>query len=107
MNKILIKALSINVAWAGRRFKTPLYKNYEEELLYKLPAIDIPEGKLEAHYIFGFSSKNADLDNPVKLFTDVLQKKYGFNDKRIYKMVIEKVDVKKGEEFISFNFLTK
>ena len=50
----------------------------------------------------GLSSKNADIDNIAKPFIDILQKKYGFNDKNIYKLVLEKFIVKKGEEFIEF-----
>ena len=52
--------------------------------------------------IFGFSSKAGDIDNPIKLFLDILQKKYGFNDKNIYELQVEKRDVKKGKEFIQF-----
>lgn len=66
--------------------------------------MEVPEGKLLLNITFGLSSKNADWDNPIKPFQDVLQIKYGFNDRRVYKGVIEKVDVKKGEEFIEFSF---
>jgi len=102
--KIMIKALSVNSAWKGQRFKTKAYKDYEQELLLLLPKYNIPEGKLKAYYIFGLSSKNADGDNCIKQFQDIVAKKYGFNDKVIYKWDIEKVDVLKGEEFIEFKF---
>ena len=42
------------------------------------------------------------MDNPIKPFTDCLQKKYGFNDNRIIEAHIKKVKVKKGEEYIKF-----
>lgn len=99
---INIKPLSVNNAWQGKRFKTPAYKSYEKELLSKLRALEIPRGKLILIAKFGLSSKLADWDNPVKPFQDCLQKKYGFDDRRIYKAIIEKVNVKKGEEFIEF-----
>ena len=102
MPKVNIKPLSVNKAWQGKRFKTPLYKAYEKELLLKLRALEVPEGKLLLVVTFGLSSKLADWDNPVKPFQDCLQKKYGFDDRRIYKAEVEKVDVKKGEEFIEF-----
>lgn len=102
---ISIKPLSVNQAWQGKRYKTDLYKAFEKELSYKLKNMVIPEGKLLLKATFGFSSKNADWDNPIKPFQDVLQKKYGFNDRNIYKGIIEKVDVKKGEEFIEFEIL--
>jgi hypothetical protein len=36
------------------------------------------------------------------LFQDTISKKYNFNDNLIYRAFIEKVDVKKGEEYIEF-----
>jgi Holliday junction resolvase RusA-like endonuclease len=102
MNEIKVKGLSVNKCFQGRRFKTRDYKNYEEEVLYLLPKIKIPKGKLELDLVFGLSSKNADADNLVKPFADILQKKYGFNDKLFYKIKVEKIDVEKTEEFIKF-----
>lgn len=105
MNKlVLIKAkpLSSNEAWKGRRFKTDMYKIFERALLLMLPAsYKVPEeGKLEIFLEFGFSNCGCDWDNPIKPFVDILQKKYGFNDNRIYKGTVLKTIVKKGEEFI-------
>ena len=106
MVRVTVKPLSVNEVWRGRRFKTPRYDSYEQELFYLLPKLEIPQGKLEVKLVFGFSSKGADIDNPIKPFLDVLQKKYGFNDKMIYRRSVEKVDVKKGEEFIEFEIHT-
>lgn len=107
MNKfttIKIKPLSVNEAWQGRRYKTPVYKAYEEELLLRLPPkYDIPEtGPLEVIYEFGINT-SADFDNPIKPFQDVLQKKYGFDDRRIQKATILKNIVKKGEGYLKFS----
>lgn len=102
MNRIKIKALSVNDAWRGRRYKTPEYTAYERDLSLLLPTMDVPEGKLQVHYIFGLSSRGSDYDNCIKQFQDTISKKYGFNDNKIYKAIIEKVDVKKGEEYIDF-----
>ncbi len=99
---VKIKPLSVNNAWRGRRFKTNEYKQYEEDLNKILPSIKVPEGKLEVFYRFGLSSKNADGDNCIKQFQDIISKKYNFNDKNIYKWTIEKEDVKKGDEFVEF-----
>ena len=101
----MIKPLSVNQAWQGKRFKTPEYKGFEKQLLLMLKKIKVPEGKLLLRATFGLSSKNADWDNPIKPFQDVLQKKYGFDDRRIYRGEIEKVDVEKGKEFIEFQIL--
>lgn len=101
--RVDIKPLSVNQVWQGKRFKTPTYKKYERDVLLMLPAIEIPDGFLELHLTFGFSSKLSDFDNPVKPFVDCLQKKYGFNDRLIKRAVIEVADVKKGMEYIEFN----
>lgn len=102
MPRVNIKPLSVNLAWQGRRFKTKEYKAYEQEVLIKLKPMDVPKGKLKLNITFGFSSKKSDWDNPVKLFQDCLQKKYGFDDNKIYEAYVKKVDVKKGKEFIEF-----
>ena len=102
MDIINIKPLSVNIAWQGKRYKTEAYKKYEQEVFYILKKKNIPKGKLKVYLEFGLSSKNADIDNPVKPLLDILQKKYQFNDKKIYELNIKKVDVKKGEEYIKF-----
>ncbi|MCP4761487.1 MAG: RusA family crossover junction endodeoxyribonuclease [archaeon] len=104
MSKINIKPLSVNRCWQGRRFKTPEYRAYEQAVWLLLPNRNIPSKKLILNLEAGLSSKNADIDNIAKPFIDILQKKYIFNDKMIYKLNLEKVDVKKGEEYIKFEF---
>ena len=100
--RIEIKPISVNKVWQGKRFKTPAYKAYETELLYKLPYKAIQGGLLAISLEFGMS-RLSDIDNPVKPLLDVLQKKYGFNDRDIYSLNIIKKDVKKGHEYIEFN----
>lgn len=102
MLKINIKPLSVNQCWQGKRFKTPAYKVYEKALNLMLPKIEVPEGKLKLTLRFGFSSVASDWDNPIKPFQDILQKKYGFNDKNIHHAVVSKELVPKGQEFIEF-----
>lgn len=94
-----IKPLSVNDAWKGRRFKTDEYKSYERAMLFMLPGIKLPEPPFQVYYEFGFSNTQADYDNPCKPLGDILQKKYGFNDKEIYFVTIRKVIVKKGKEY--------
>jgi Holliday junction resolvase RusA-like endonuclease len=50
-----------------------------------------------------FSNKASDIDNPIKLISDILQKRYGINDKDIYELVVKKVIVAKGREYFEFN----
>jgi Holliday junction resolvase RusA-like endonuclease len=96
------KPLSVNACWQGKRFKTPLYKDYEKEILELLPEkYEIPEGDLQVRYEFGLNTM-ADWDNPVKPLQDILQKKYDFDDRRIMKAEVIKKVVKKGEGYFNF-----
>jgi len=97
--------MSVNDAWQGRRFKTPEYKKYEKIVLLMLPKKVVPKGKYKVLYEFGFSSQASDIDNPIKLIGDILQKKYKFNDKDIYEMQILKKIVPKGKEYFSFEII--
>lgn len=103
-SRIVTKPLSVNEAWQGKRFKSKKYTAYETYLLYTLEQTNISweKDKIELEILVGFSNTASDLDNIVKPFVDVLQKKYKFNDKNIYRLVVEKQIVKRGEEFIEF-----
>jgi Holliday junction resolvase RusA-like endonuclease len=99
-----IKPLSVNDAWKGKRFKTDKYKRYERDVLLILPKnIKVPVGRLCIRLEFGFSSMASDWDNPIKAFVDILQKKYGFDDKRIKLAVVAVQQVKKGGEYVKFH----
>lgn len=101
--EIKIKPFSVNNAWKGRRHKTEDYKNFEDEVYLLLPQLTIPkDAKLALTFWFGFSSKAADYDNPVKPFQDILQKAYEFNDRMIFEGHQYKRMVPKGEEYIKF-----
>lgn len=102
MNLVKIKALSVNEAWKGRKFKTGRYKVYLSKLWYLLPEIEVPKGNIFLDIEVGYSSRNADIDNFLKPFIDVLQKKYKFNDNKIYKLHVKKNIVEKGKEYIKF-----
>ena len=97
---IPMKPLSVNEAWKGQRFKTDRYKAYEKEMLLRLPLGTLPDPPYYVYYEFGFSNSLCDFDNPCKPLGDILQKKYGFNDKDIYEAHICKKLVKKGREYI-------
>lgn len=104
--KLNIKPLSVNEAWKGKRYKTDKYKRFEIECLLTLKPCEIQAPPYHIALIFGMSNILSDFDNPVKPFVDILQKKYGFNDRDIFKATIEKVKTAKGEEFISFELKT-
>lgn len=102
MNTINIKPLSVNKAYTGQRFKTNEYRAFRKQVLLSLKPFKVPLTHLKVYYEFGFNSEASDIDNPVKCITDVLQNKYGFNDKLIYELHVVKKIVKKGEEYIKF-----
>ena len=96
------KPLSVNECWQGKRFKTRKYLGYEKELLLTLPKFKLPEPPYKISFEFGFSNVMCDWDNPVKPLQDILQKKYGFNDKDIVEATVKKTKTKKGEEYFTF-----
>ena len=101
MMRVNIKPLSVNKCFQGRRYKTKEYKAYEQELMLKLQPFDLPSKPYKLIITFGFSNKLSDIDNALKPTLDILQKKYGFNDRDIYKLIVEKHITKKP--FIEFH----
>lgn len=101
--KVKIKPLSVNRAFQGRRYRTPEYNSYEKACLLLLPKMVIPAAPYKISYVFGLSSMLSDADNPVKLCNDILQKKYGFNDRDIFELHIKKEKVAKGDEYFAFH----
>jgi Holliday junction resolvase RusA-like endonuclease len=103
-DRVEIKPLSVNECWQGKRFKTKTYTSYEKELLLRLAPYDFEKSKepLEISLIVGLSNMASDVDNVVKPFLDILQKKYNFNDKYVFRLIVEKNLVVKGAEFIEF-----
>lgn len=106
MRKLNIKPLSINECWQGKRFKTKDYLQYEKDLMLMLPKIKMPNPPYKLNIEFGFSNNSSDIDNPVKPFQDILQKKYGINDKNILELNLKKTKTDKGKEFIKFSIET-
>lgn len=103
--EIPIKPLSVNQAWAGRRFKTPLYKQYEKDIYRLLPIGQYDMNcKEEVYvvYVFYFSAYVlSDNVNPEKLITDILVKRQYLKDDRYIKgTVCFKEPCAKGHEKI-------
>lgn len=97
-----LKPLSVNEAWQGRRYKTPEYKAYERAMLLMLRPGRMPEPPFEVWYEWGVSNMQSDVGNPEKCVSDILQKRYGFNDNQIWRMHLTKKKVRKGHEYIRF-----
>lgn len=105
MIKLNIKALSVNKAFQGRRFKTPEYNKFISNMLLVLPKLkDVPTKDIRLKIEFGYSSKLSDIDNGLKTFLDCLVKKYGFDDRYIIELFVTKKIVEKGKDHIKFTF---
>ena len=98
--QIQIKPLSVNEAWQGKRYKTVAYKNYEKNLMLLLPSKIIIPDLIRLDITYWFSNSQSDVDNPTKLLIDILQKKYKFNDSKVYEIHLYKKLTKKGSERI-------
>jgi Holliday junction resolvase RusA-like endonuclease len=97
-----LKPLSANKMHLGRKIDSAEYRKYRTALTRRLPDIEIPDGPLRVRVLACFSSKLADLDNVLKPFLDVLQARYGFNDRHVHRIVAQKKIVPKGQETILF-----
>lgn len=98
-----LKPLSANQSYLGKKVKSKHYRKYETHMLRVLPDLELPkEGDLKLLIEVYYSNKTSDLDNALKPFIDCLQKRYDFNDSRIYHIDVEKYIVPKGDETIRF-----
>ncbi|MDE2439270.1 MAG: RusA family crossover junction endodeoxyribonuclease [Patescibacteria group bacterium] len=89
--RIKIKPLSVNRCWQGRRFKTKEYIEYEKEMMLMLPKCKMEKGVPLCVRITLWIDQRADIDNPIKPILDILQKKYGFNDRDIMTLTVNKI----------------
>lgn len=78
--------MSVNIAWQGKRYRTPEYKKYTEEMLYLLPKKEMIVGQVGIFLFFYIKNpKQCDLDNFIKPVIDILVKKeYIKDDRYIY-----------------------
>ena len=96
------KPLSANASYYGKKTKTAAYRKYEEALISFLQDLEIPDGRLTLKVLVRYSNTRSDIDNCLKPFIDVLQKRYLFNDSKIFKLDVEKQVVKRGDDEIIF-----
>lgn len=101
--KLPIKAISTNKLYAGQKRRSWVYKNYRKQV-FKFLGEQYPDkvslsNQLSVDMEVGFSSTLCDLDNSLKGILDVIAAFYDFNDRQIYRIVISKYLVNKGEEF--------
>ena len=107
MIEVNIKPFSVNEAWVGRQRPTSGFKAFKQELVLRLPFLEVPTGRKIITIEFGFSSALSDWDNCIKITQDCIADKYGFNDREIDQAIINKTKVKKGSEYIKFSLSNK
>ena len=75
-------------------------KKKDESLTLEM---DVPDDcELYLRLIVHYSNTRSDIDNCLKPFIDILQAAYEFNDNKIYRLVVDKKIVPKGEDGIFF-----
>lgn len=72
--KVEIRPLSVNAAWKGRRFKTPEYTQYENDMQILLPQVSQPWNEpIRMTYTFKLRrASTTDVDNLIKPLQDIL-----------------------------------
>lgn len=103
--QIPIKALSVNNAFQGRRFKSPAHRAFENDVCKLIPFGDYPKNCTDPVYVvYIFSVHNyglQDVGNMEKPITDILVSRGYFNDDRYIKaLFLAKERCEKGQESI-------
>lgn len=98
MIKIELKPVSVNEAFKGRRFKTEICEDYENDFFKVAPKREMIKGKIEIEYKFYMVNHGlSDYDNYIKITQDLLVKcGYIEDDRKIYKATIYKIPSKKN-----------
>ena len=106
MYYIPIQPLSQNLAWAGKRYKSKKYRQYEKDIntyLHTLPLPKIkPKTKFYIFFEFGIPQKQ-DCTNGIKLLEDLIADFLGINDRDVMALYVRKIPTKKTDSFIKFN----
>jgi Holliday junction resolvase RusA-like endonuclease len=102
---IPLRAISINEAYQGRRFKTKKCNDYCKDFLKVAPKKNKLKGIVEIEFKFFIKSHGkADYDNLIKITQDLLVEcGYVEDDRKIYKATIYKIPAK--EEKIEISIL--
>ncbi len=105
--EIPVRALSVNEAWAGRRFKSAKYKQFEKDIAKVLRhSKNTIKGEVEVHLTFYIKNyAMSDVDNLIKETLDQITK-YGYieDDRKIVFLSAEKR--KSAEERIEVEIIS-
>lgn len=98
------KPFSTNKLYFGRKVRSTAYKNFRDEVLQFLSDNYDSNVSLDGNLVMsleaGFSSPLADLSNCVKSIEDIVAEYFGFNDKKIVSIKMDKYLVNKGSEYM-------
>ena len=106
MIRIDIKPISTNQLWKGKKYKTILYDSFRSNMYHLLPTLHLDKAPYKLVLEFGCSSKLSDIDNFLKGTIDCLVNKYNFDDREIYSLIVDKIIVPKGKEYIKFEIIS-
>lgn len=103
-------SISTNKIWTGKRYLSPAARTFKKEAHYRLLTsrvelkkmlADSGDGDLAIRFHFGLS-RDADVDNCLKLCLDTICAVVGIDDRRFRGVSAMKSKVKRGGEFIRF-----
>lgn len=104
---IPMAALSVNKLYGGVKKRSYHYKKFRKNIFryladstdYRRNGVSL-NGNLTLKMEVGFSSPLSDLSNAIKGIEDVLAEFYNFNDRQIVRIELDKILVKKGDEYM-------
>ena len=103
-------SISTNKIWTGKRYLSAAARDFKKEAHHRLllerselksQLAAAGDGELAIRFHFGLS-RDADVDNCLKLVLDVLSAMLGIDDRRFRGVSAMKTKVKRGGEFIRF-----
>lgn len=104
---IPVAALSTNKMYAGQKRRSVYYKAFRKKIFnflseskeYRRNQVSL-KGNLVLKMEVGFSSPLSDLSNVIKSIEDILVAFYDFDDRQIVRIEMDKVLVRKGDEYM-------
>ena len=105
-----IKPISANKLWYKNKQMTTDYRKFRENFYDDLPdrkrkwPFDL-EAKLHIEISVGYGDKRSDVDNCIKGTVDTLQSIFGFNDKYVQSIYVEKEIVKRSDVYLEITVI--
>jgi len=104
MHYLPLKPISVNEMYIKGKIKSPQYRRLERDALLMMPNFKLPEPPYLLLLVVGIAP-NADASNYIKPQEDIIQLKYGVNDRYNYRLIVDKIDCKPKDKFFAFEIL--